>query len=175
MEGSARRRTGDWSDDETEKLFRLHDEQGLTFPAIAREIGRTPQACRTKYKREMSERRPAQDWTAEHIAVLLEGFKEGHTYAQIASKLGRSEKSIEHKIHDLRLKRRRVQQEVPAEEQAQNEEEPTVVSDEQSEPPATEVVLPPATQALHHPDQLMTVFGNLLLLQLFGMIAYYKQ
>lgn len=80
-----------WAEKNQDKFDGRRMEPGV----IGKEPARMAEKRKTDYRRPI--RRPRK-WTPEEDAVLRQMFKQGVTYRKIAERLGRSEKSVGHRL-----------------------------------------------------------------------------
>ena len=91
-------RTISWTIEEEELLMRLYRD-GVTFKEIATKMGRTVQACRNKknkilkasdiYSKSIPLTRTTL-WTTEEEELLMRLYRDGVTFKEIATKMGRT-------------------------------------------------------------------------------------
>lgn len=79
-----------------EDAFLLENVGKLSYSQIARELGRLPSTVYNRYRKlvvgDVCQNR--RQWTPEEDKILREMLLNGHSYADIAKRLGRTENAV---------------------------------------------------------------------------------
>lgn len=90
-----------WTDEERDRALLLN-EQGMNYPEIAKELGRTRKSVHTMFARHRAgtlvNRRYLVGWKPEHIAELRGYMERGMTNRQIAETMQRTYQAVQSKV-----------------------------------------------------------------------------
>jgi len=91
-----------WTKRELYKLKKLI-EDGRAWREVAKKLGRTEEATRCAYRRYVKKLRTHKQkiWSEAEIKKLLEMFRAGRPFEEIARELGRSESSVKTKLYRM--------------------------------------------------------------------------
>ena len=79
-----------WTDEDSDKLVAMLEEDGNTMDECALALGRTTVACQSRFYKIRPGNKAWVPWTDDDIATLLRLQKEGNSFSEIAKQMDRS-------------------------------------------------------------------------------------